>query len=99
VERELRNKLRNGQFEGTSLERSRIMGAIKGRNNRTTELRLRLALVRAHVRGWTLRPKAVFGNPDFWFEDKKVAVFVDGCFWHGGDVPLDVEKREAGVAD
>jgi DNA mismatch endonuclease (patch repair protein) len=25
----------------------------------------------------------VFGRPDFVFPDLKLAVFVDGCFWHG----------------
>jgi len=25
----------------------------------------------------------VKGKPDFVFLDKKIAVFVDGCFWHG----------------
>jgi DNA mismatch endonuclease (patch repair protein) len=25
----------------------------------------------------------VFGKPDFVFRESRVAVFVDGCFWHG----------------
>lgn len=83
MERELRDKLINGRFEGTTPERSRIMRAIKGRHNRTTERRFQLALVRARVAGWLLRPKGVFGNPDFWFPAHRIAVFVDGCFWHG----------------
>ena len=45
----------------------------------------------------------VKGHPDFVFLDKKVAIFVDGCFWHGHDCrntrPSDnadywVKKRE-----
>ena len=28
-------------------------------------------------------PKAVFGNPDLVFKKYKLAVFVDGKFWHG----------------
>jgi DNA mismatch endonuclease Vsr len=83
MERELRNKLRNGRFAGTPPQRSRTMRAIKGQNNRTTELRLRLALARSRIKGWTLRPKTILGNPDFWFAEERVAVFVDGCFWHG----------------
>lgn len=27
----------------------------------------------------------VKGHPDFVFLDKKIAVLVDGCFWHGHD--------------
>lgn len=23
------------------------------------------------------------GTPDFYFKDRRVAIFVDGCFWHG----------------
>ena len=83
MERALKDKLVNGRFEGTSPERSRIMSAVKGRNNRTTELRFRLALVRAEIHGWTVRPKGALGNPDFWFEERQVAIFIDGCFWHG----------------
>ena len=26
---------------------------------------------------------ATFGKPDFVFHRERVAVFVDGCFWHG----------------
>ena len=26
---------------------------------------------------------ALFGKPDFTFRAQRVAVFVDGCFWHG----------------
>jgi DNA mismatch endonuclease (patch repair protein) len=83
LERSLRKTLINGRFEGTTSQRSRIMRAIKGKNNRSTELRFRLALVRAGVRGWTVRPKNILGNPDFWFQRRAVAIFVDGCFWHG----------------
>jgi len=28
-------------------------------------------------------PKSLPGTPDFFIQDKKLAVFVDGCFWHG----------------
>jgi len=83
MERDLRAKLPNGRFQGTSPQRSATMRAIKGRDNRTTERRLRLALVRAGISGWAVCPKHVPGNPDFWFEQQQLAVFVDGCFWHG----------------
>lgn len=58
------------------------MARIRGHGNRSTELVLRLELVRAGLSGWRLRPADVAGRPDFWFSDAKVAVFVDGCFWH-----------------
>jgi|SRR5271157_792303 len=82
MERRLKSKLPNGQFVGVTLERSRIMSAIRGKSNKTTEVRLRMALVRHGVAGWKLRPGGLHGNPDFFFPRPRVAVFVDGCFWH-----------------
>jgi putative nmeDIP very short patch repair endonuclease len=35
----------------------------------------------------------IFGNPDFSFKKHKIAVFVDGEFWHG----KDWEKRKADI--
>ena len=75
----------------TTRQRSDNMKAIKASSNRTTERRLRALLVRKCVRGWKVRHSSVPGNPDFFFENEQVAVFVDGCFWHGcpkcGHVP------------
>lgn len=59
------------------------MAKVRSRGNRTTEVRFRLALVRARIAGWKLHPKSVLGQPDFWFPRKRIALFVDGCFWHG----------------
>jgi DNA mismatch endonuclease (patch repair protein) len=54
-------------------------------------MRFRALLVRAGIRGWTMQTKAIKGKPDFFFLESKVAVFLDGCFWHGcpkcGHVP------------
>lgn len=62
-------------------KRSNIMSRIKGRGNRATELRL-IDLMRRHaITGWR-RNIRVFGNPDFVFPQARLAVFVDGCFWH-----------------
>jgi len=58
------------------------MSRIRGRGNKDTELAL-AKLLRVHrVTGWR-RNQRVFGRPDFVFNELKVAVFVDGCFWHG----------------
>ncbi|QYM78952.1 very short patch repair endonuclease [Horticoccus luteus] len=63
-------------------QRSAVMAAIRGRGNRGTELRL-IAIFRAHqVTGWR-RHRPIIGKPDFVFPAQRVAVFVDGCFWHG----------------
>ena len=36
------------------------------------------------ITGWR-RNYPVKGHPDFVFLDRKIAVFVDRCFWHGHD--------------
>src|SRR5437016_12754435 len=63
-------------------ERSRIMSRIRSRANATTELRL-IQLFRRHkITGWR-RNQHLPGKPDFVFREKRMVVFVDGCFWHG----------------
>jgi len=59
------------------------MRAVRAKDNKSTELRLRMALVQAGVCGWSLHAKYLPGRPDFCFRSNKLAVFVDGCFWHG----------------
>ena len=65
----------------TKAKRSEVMSRIRGRGNKDTELAL-MKLFRAHrITGWR-RNQPVFGRPDFVFPKLKLAVFVDGCFWH-----------------
>jgi DNA mismatch endonuclease (patch repair protein) len=58
------------------------MSAIRGSGNKTTELRLAAALRFFRLSGWR-RHLPLPGKPDFAWRREKVAVFVDGCFWHG----------------
>jgi len=83
MERKLRKTLEDGKFKDVTPERSRTMAAIRGKNNRTTEQRLRMALVRAGIKGWQTNIVDLPGKPDFFFKKQQIAVFVDGCFWHG----------------
>lgn len=62
--------------------RSRIMASIRSRSNRTTEWRLRMLLVSWRFSGWSVLPEGIVGRPDFAFRRRRLAVFVDGCFWH-----------------
>lgn len=64
-------------------KRASIMSANRGRDNRSTERRIRARLAAAKIAGWRLNARDVFGKPDFVFDGEKLAVFVDGCFWHG----------------
>jgi DNA mismatch endonuclease, patch repair protein len=52
----------------TKKKRSEVMAAVRSKGNRSTELVLAGALRRHGVTGWRRHPR--------------VAVFVDGCFWH-----------------
>lgn len=69
-------------------ERSKNMAAVKNRDT-DIELRLRRALWREGLR-YRISSELP-GRPDIVFPGKKVAVFCDGCFWHGcpkcGEVP------------
>jgi DNA mismatch endonuclease (patch repair protein) len=58
------------------------MSSIRGRDTKP-ELALRSALWRAGVRGWRCNYAAPGGRVDIAFTRWKVAVHVDGVFWHG----------------
>ena len=66
----------------TKAKRSEVMSRICGRGNKDTELALAKLLRRHGIKGWR-RYQPVFGKPDFVFPKLKLAIFVDGCFWHG----------------
>ncbi|GFG87764.1 DNA glycosylase [Mycolicibacter algericus DSM 45454] len=58
------------------------MAAIRAKDTKP-ELALRAALRRAGATGYRLHRKDIPGSPDLSFIRWKVAVFVDGVFWHG----------------
>ena len=59
------------------------MSAIRSKHNKTTEYALVKIFRKAGITGWRRHPKLIYGKPDFIFRRAKIAVFVDGCFWHG----------------
>jgi DNA mismatch endonuclease (patch repair protein) len=63
-------------------ERSTLMSRVRARGNKQTEQALLALLKRDEITGWR-RHLPLPGKPDFAFSGAKVAVFVDGCFWHG----------------
>lgn len=67
----------------TPAERSALMAKVRGVGSRSTEERVRLYLVDAGVSGWVSHPSGILGRPDFYFPELRLAVFIDGCFWHG----------------
>jgi DNA mismatch endonuclease (patch repair protein) len=62
--------------------RSQIMASIKSKGNKATEIKLAGIFRKNIIVGWR-RNFDLFGNPDFAFPKHRLAVFVDGCFWHG----------------
>lgn len=65
-------------------KRSNIMQQVRSKGNKSTELKLIEVFRGMGITGWK-RNYPVKGHPDFVFLKKKVAIFVDGCFWHGHD--------------
>jgi len=63
--------------EGTS----RLMRSNKAKDTKP-EILLRKALWNDGLRGYRLHPKQLPGRPDIAFGKNKVAVFINGCFWH-----------------
>jgi DNA mismatch endonuclease Vsr len=78
----LKTTLGESQFSDVTPSRSRLMSAIKGKGNKSTEVRFRMLLVRMKISGWKLHPDLP-GRPDILFPKLQVVVFLDGCFWHG----------------
>src|SRR5437867_2113665 len=62
--------------------RSALMSRIRSHGNAATELRFIRLLKNSGITGWRRRQR-LRGSPDFVFSKLRVAVFVDGCFWHG----------------
>jgi DNA mismatch endonuclease (patch repair protein) len=68
----------------TKEQRSQVMRQVKSSRNKSTEIKLITFFKANEIKGWR-RNCHIFGKPDFAFPLIKVAVFVDGCFWHGHD--------------
>jgi len=66
----------------TKEERSEIMSKIRSRGNAATELRFIAILKKHRITGWRRR-LVLPGQPDFVFPKQRLAVFIDGDFWHG----------------
>lgn len=60
---------------------SKVMSANKYKNSKP-ELVLRQAIWKAGLKGYRLHNSKIPGRPDISFISKKIAVFVNGCFWH-----------------
>jgi DNA mismatch endonuclease (patch repair protein) len=66
----------------TAPDRSAVMAKVKSNRNKSTELRVIEIFRNFSITGWKTNCQ-IYGKPDFVFLEHKLAVFVDGCFWHG----------------
>lgn len=63
-------------------QRSYTMSRIRSVGNASTEVRV-IHLIRTHgLHGWRRR-FPIPGKPDLAYPAKRLAIFLDGCFWHG----------------
>lgn len=60
---------------------SRVMSANRAKNT-GPELILRKALRSQNIVGYKLHKKDIPGRPDISFGPEKLAIFINGCFWH-----------------
>lgn len=74
--------------------RSAVMQKVRSKGNKSTELRFISLLHESGITGWR-RNYPVKGHPDFVFIGKRIAIFVDGCFWHGHDCRNTRPKENA----
>jgi DNA mismatch endonuclease, patch repair protein len=58
------------------------MARVRGRGNKSTEEKLARLFRQAGIKGWR-RHLRLPGTPDFAFPERRLVIFVDGCFWHG----------------
>jgi len=64
----------------TPQQRTYNMSQIRGKNT-TPEIKLRKLLFATGTRGYRIHHN-IPGKPDIVFVKKKIAIFIDGCFWH-----------------
>jgi DNA mismatch endonuclease, patch repair protein len=74
------------------LSRGDLMSRVPSSGAKTTEKRLASLLRRAGLAGWRGR-QPLAGKPDFVWRRPRVAVFVDGCFWHGHNCGRNVTPK------
>jgi DNA mismatch endonuclease (patch repair protein) len=67
------------------------MAKIRSHGNYSTELRFIKLMRYYQISGWRRRSELI-GRPDFIFRKQKVAVFIDGDFWHGNPRKFRVPK-------
>ena len=73
---------------------TKVMKANKSKDTKP-EMILRKALREAGFPGYRLHWKKAPGHPDIAYPGRKVAIFVNGCFWHS--VLIVTFQRQKGI--
>jgi len=79
-----------------SAQRSSIMRAIKSRD--TGPERALRRLLWPLARGYRLHARELPGTPDVVYRQRKLAIFMHGCFWHGHDCARGSRQPKANAA-
>ena len=94
---ETRVYIRNGRAPIPESEvTSRVMSANRPKDTKP-ELLMRWALRQVGIPGYRLHWKKAPGRPDIAYPGRKIAVFVNGCYWHRCpkcDLPLPKSNTE-----
>lgn len=69
--------------------RSRVMASVKS-SGTGLETKFLALLAGAGISGFETQATGLPGKPDVIFAEKRIAVFVDSCFWHG--CPLHLRR-------
>jgi DNA mismatch endonuclease, patch repair protein len=83
-------------FRASSSAASKIAKAGSRKSGTRCELMLRLALKRMGA-SFSTNVRALPGKPDIAFFKQRVAVFVDGDFWHGRHLEQRLERLQRGA--
>lgn len=95
AQRRMRRWPGNAEKERTTfggLYRGQLMSRVRSTGNETTEKRLAFLLRETGITGWR-RHQPFPGHPDFVWPKAKIAVFVDGCFWHGHKCGKNIKPK------
>lgn len=80
----------------SSARASHVMSRNRAKDT-SPELTLRRALWASGMRGYRLHPRGIPGRPDVAFIGRRLAIFVNGCFWHHCpvcDLPIPESNRD-----
>lgn len=75
-------------------QRSHAMRQVKSKNTKP-ELRVRQLLQQLGYTGYRLHRRDIPGSPDIAWIGRKIAIFINGCFWHGHDCARGARKPQA----